>query len=251
MLADGKKKVHATEFVKRQSKESRFSYPAASWEQVEEWTEKNMMNFTQGYRQGVLIVHLPQEIAREFRCGITKNEDAIRFDSIHEARREGEKPFSTRVAVVKEKPVAEYCDVILYHKDVMAEDPLNDIEELGLWNIVSVNCRLEEKEYPIPPLTMARNYLGEDGGTLGEYTADQFAESIWFWSQHTLCIEEGYWLSMQQVKREEDEEKAFLEAGRALAQRLDDIVFNEIIKSMRSPDPEAEKILEDNWRDLV
>jgi hypothetical protein len=194
MLHENKKTVNATEFVKRQCKDSRFSYPVVDWKTVEQWTERNLHNFTQGYRQGVILVHMPSDLVGNFRCGVTPNENAISFETIYEARREGEQAFGIRVAVVEEKPAAKYVDIILYHVDVMAEDPLNDIEELGLWNIVSVNCRLEEREYPIPALTMARNYLEEAGGTAADYSADQFADSIWFWSKHSLCVEQGYWI---------------------------------------------------------
>jgi hypothetical protein len=34
------------------------------------------------------------------------------------------------------------------------------------------------------PLTMARNFLDKTGGTKAEYTAEEFAQAIWFWSQH-------------------------------------------------------------------
>ena len=32
------------------------------------------------------------------------------------------------------------------------------------------------------PVTMARNFLEKPGGTFAPYTAQQFAEAIWFWS---------------------------------------------------------------------
>ncbi len=32
------------------------------------------------------------------------------------------------------------------------------------------------------PLTMARNMLAKPGGTPCRYSADDFAESVWYWS---------------------------------------------------------------------
>ncbi len=49
---------------------------------------------------------------------------------------------------------------------------------------MSINAELQ-KNVPMHPLTMARNYLVKKGGTKGRYTAAQFAEAIWYWSQHS------------------------------------------------------------------
>jgi hypothetical protein len=40
------------------------------------------------------------------------------------------------------------------------------------------------------PLAMARNQLEKPGGTKGEYTAQQYAEAIWFHSQKGIRIRE-------------------------------------------------------------
>jgi hypothetical protein len=40
------------------------------------------------------------------------------------------------------------------------------------------------------PMTMARNFLVLEGGTKGDFTAQQFAESIVFWSTHALVDQE-------------------------------------------------------------
>jgi hypothetical protein len=46
------------------------------------------------------------------------------------------------------------------------------------WEIVCLLASENEKE-PMPPLTMARNYLAMAGGTKSVYTADEFAQAIW------------------------------------------------------------------------
>jgi len=50
------------------------------------------------------------------------------------------------------------------------------------WEIVCLICSPVEKE-PMHPLAMARNALEKAGGTMSKYTAQEFAEAIWYWSQ--------------------------------------------------------------------
>lgn len=51
------------------------------------------------------------------------------------------------------------------------------------WEIVCIIASPVEKE-PMHPLACARNMLGKPGGTPRTYTAQEFAESIWYWSQY-------------------------------------------------------------------
>jgi hypothetical protein len=37
------------------------------------------------------------------------------------------------------------------------------------------------------PLTMARNMLAKPGGTPCDYTAEQFAEAVWYWSRRAAA----------------------------------------------------------------
>ena len=186
-------RIKETEFVKRQTQGSRFSYCVKGWDWVCAHTKQEFMNSggecqRDGYRNGVVLMSVAP---KNFRCGVAKITEDTVFEDRFEARREGEKPFKHRVAVIKEKPQANYVDIVLYHRSVLREDPLCEDLPTGYdWFIVSVNCRETEEEYPIPPLTMARNFLVEAGGTKGEYSAEEFAKSISFWAEHSLCVEE-------------------------------------------------------------
>jgi len=77
----------------------------------------------------------------------------------------------------------KYAKVVLYSAEALLE---NDGERSGDfdWEIVAILAGPWDNE-PMSPLTMARNYLQEAGGTYAPYTAEQFAESIYFWSQFT------------------------------------------------------------------
>jgi hypothetical protein len=57
------------------------------------------------------------------------------------------------------------------------------------WEVVALLAAAVEEE-PMDPLTMARNLLAEAGGTPCEYTARQFAESVWYWARRAKA-EEG------------------------------------------------------------
>lgn len=80
------------------------------------------------------------------------------------------------------KPLkVQFVKVVLYSRATLLE---NDGEVSGNfdWEIVAVLTGPWENE-PMTPLTMARNFLKKTGGTFAPYTAKQFAESIYFWSQ--------------------------------------------------------------------
>ena len=42
----------------------------------------------------------------------------------------------------------------------------------------------------MPPVTMARNMLEKEGGTKSVYTAEEFAEAIYYWSQRIRIKEQ-------------------------------------------------------------
>lgn len=75
----------------------------------------------------------------------------------------------------------QFAKVVLYSRATLLE---NDGEVSGDfdWEIVAILTGPWENE-PMTPLTMARNFLKKPGGTFAPYTAQQFAESIYFWSQ--------------------------------------------------------------------
>jgi len=79
------------------------------------------------------------------------------------------------------KPLkVQFAKVVLYSRATLLE---NDGEVSGNfdWEIVAILVGPWENE-PMTPLTMARNFLKKPGGTFAPYTAQQFAESIYFWS---------------------------------------------------------------------
>jgi hypothetical protein len=166
-------------FVHRQTAESQFSHFTGSWEELERLTLESFPGARAGYRNGVLLVPVPAE---GFFASVVAPDPSTQLKASYEARRAGEEPFLQVVAVDRPKQPARYVDVVLYHHDVLAED--GDASSDAEWEIVSVNARLTEKEEPMDPVTMARNFLCMAGGTKGEFSAQQFAESIVYWANH-------------------------------------------------------------------
>ncbi|MHA1950873.1 MAG: DUF3228 family protein [Candidatus Thorarchaeota archaeon] len=76
---------------------------------------------------------------------------------------------------------AKFVNVVCYSKDALLE---NDGERSTSadWEIVCLLCTPIENE-PMSPLAMARNQLEKVGGTKGEYTAEEYAKAVYYWSQ--------------------------------------------------------------------
>ena len=186
------KDVICSDFVKRQTRESEFSYFTGSWEELEDLTIANLSNVTEGYRDGVILVDISKDELHMFRSAVVHISQVEKFDSKVDSRRVGESNYLNTNGVGK-KGEAKKVSIILYRKDVLEEDPLNTIKG-SKWEIVSINASPIEKDLPMMPLAMARNELSNtkdgSGGTKGSYSPEQYAESIMFWSQHILVREE-------------------------------------------------------------
>jgi len=97
-----------------------------------------------------------------------------------ERRQPGEEGFISVRAEGEPEPV-RYAGVVLYSAETLLE---NGGERSGPWDW-EVVCLLASPvpDEPMDPVTMARNMLGRPGGTPCRYTAEQFAEAVWYWSR--------------------------------------------------------------------
>lgn len=172
--------IAINDFVKRQTKNSRFSYFDGTWDELIKLVEDNFNNKIQGYRDGVMLIPVPSNRFYTSMCKIDK--DSI-LESKFEARREGEEPIKRTVVKNGKKTPANFVKIVLYRHDVLLENNENSTD--ADWEIISINASLVENE-PMHPMTMARNMLNKEGGTKAEYTGQQFAESLWFWKDYVL-----------------------------------------------------------------
>ena len=178
--------IKCSAFVKRQTPDSGFSHFTGTWEELEyavcdAINRKKGNSIEPGYRDGVIIVHIPPWQFRSAIIRLNKDSDLV---AAYAARQEGEDTY-VRMSVKSDKQMANYASVVLYRSDVLAEN--NSRSTDADWEIICIRARAEEEEDPIHPVSMARNFLQLKGGTAGDFTAEQFAKSIIYWSNHAMC----------------------------------------------------------------
>lgn len=99
-------------------------------------------------------------------------------------RQEGERPYVETFVYAEEieelgikLKEPKYVKIVCYSAEALLENDGKRSTDCE-WEIVCLLASMFEQE-PMTPLTMARNFLNEAGGTKSDYTAQQFAEAIW------------------------------------------------------------------------
>jgi hypothetical protein len=118
----------------------------------------------------------------KFFSGVVELEPETPLRAIFSARRKGEDPYVQVEALGGQKLPAKVAEVVLYRHDVLGSDASTDAG----WEIVSMNARATEEPEPLTPVAMARNFLELPGGTKAEYSAEQFAQAIVYWSRRAM-----------------------------------------------------------------
>jgi hypothetical protein len=166
-------------FVLRQTAASKFSHFDGAWPEVINRVRESWESRTPGYKDGVVLV--PVNPSR-FMCGIVELSLSTKIRAVYAARREGEAPF-VQIEAFGPKTPAAVVEIVLYRSDVLGKDASSECE----WEIVSINARCTFHPEPQTPMAMARNFLALEGGTKADYSAEQFAESIHFWSSRAMA----------------------------------------------------------------
>ncbi len=175
-----KVKIAISDFVKRQTPESKYSHTTLSWDELLEEIQKRFDFARTGYRDGVVLVNLNPKFFFTSVVPVVENE---KYSFVFKARQEGEAPF-LQSDVYGQKVRAKYVDVVLYRSDVLSENNENTSD--ADWEVVSINASPTDGPVPMTPMTMARNQLRLVGGTLGRYSPEEWAESVNFWSKHVM-----------------------------------------------------------------
>lgn len=193
-------------FARRQTPESEFSHCAvplpSNWTTKSRLDERNetyvvalaASSFREqkpGYREGVILIPVAPE---NFYSGVVQLKEGDRLEGEYKARREGEDPRKkVYKAGTSEKLPAKYVEIVLYHKDVLAEDGDRDTE--ADWEIVSINASPSDKPVPIPMGALIANHLHLSGGTQTNMTDEEFVatlrESVAFWKDKALVKPQG------------------------------------------------------------
>jgi hypothetical protein len=118
-----------------------------------------------------------------FHCAFVRLEDACNLEAEISQRREGEDSF---VQVNAHGPAidAKFAKIVLYSAQTLIDEGEERSGDFD-WEIISIIASPVEDE-PMMPLTMARNQLGKEGGSQREYTSEQWALAVWYWSQYVI-----------------------------------------------------------------
>jgi hypothetical protein len=128
----------------------------------------------------VVVVPVGRSDLRKFSTPWSNVADAHHLRAKVVTRQEGEDPYIEVHGQGKRLKV-KHAKVVLYSADTLLENGGERSTDCD-WEIVAIMAGPWDNE-PMSPLTMARNFLAKQGGTPVAYTAEQFAESIYFWSQ--------------------------------------------------------------------
>lgn len=186
--------IQPNNFVLRQTATSRFTSFDGSWEEVAAMAEKAMAegNTSPGYRDGVVLAHVPATAVERFRSGVVMLESGAKLVGSYEPRREGEEP-RKHVGVEASggsKIPCKAVDIVLYRRDVLGDDVTHEDSE---WEIVSVNGRPTEGEQPMAPETLIANHFEMDGGTATGMSDSEFVAalraSVMYWKDKAMMTE--------------------------------------------------------------
>ena len=148
----------------------------ASWE-----------NQKPGFTDGCIEVTVPVE---GFFSGVVDLVAAPRavITAKFAPRRNGEDPVLSVKGEPALKAPAKSVRIICYSHDLLRPaDKPSEATTDAEWEIITILAECDTEPAPMPPVTMARNFLNLDGGTKGEFSPEDFAKSMMYWSQHVVA----------------------------------------------------------------
>ena len=187
----GSGNVSINEFVLRQVKGSGKTYAnnltfdeIASHAQV----QLNKGHFTEGYRDGVILVQVAKKLIHHFICPFVKVTEETKLKATVVRRRTEEKPY-IQIRALNGIPLKTgNVDFILYHHDILAET--NEQTKDSDWELISFHAIPDGIEkMPIGTVTMMRNQIQLPGGTKGFYESEKWAKAVKFWQEYATLEE--------------------------------------------------------------
>lgn len=177
-------KIAFNNFARRQTVESPFSHWLISDEVFLNRVQYEFSRAKPGYRDGVILVPVDPD---GFFSSVIQLKAGDKLEGEFKARREGEDPRKTLHAKGQKLP-AKAVDVVLYRKDVLAENKDNSTD--ADWEIISVNASPEKGDVPIQPETLIANHFQLSGGTATNMTDSEFVEalkaSVLYWKDKAM-----------------------------------------------------------------
>ena len=193
MNSNNKNLISINSFARRQTKGSGKTYSSLSFEKLRNHAEEQLIKgiYKKGYREGVILIPVKTELLKYFTCPIVKITKNTKIESIIKKRRENEQLYISTKALNGTPLKISAVDLILYRNDVLKET--NEQETDSKWELIAFYGIPEGiKSLPMGPITMMRNQLCLPGGTKGNYSSEEWAESVAFWQKYALLKEEYY-----------------------------------------------------------
>lgn len=173
------KLIAVSNFVKRQTPDSEFSHFDGTWEELEllvtrTFNAGKIGTIKQGYRDGVALVEVDPE---KFFTSVVELKDGDIFRGEYKSRQAGEEPRKNTYVIRPEgKQKARAVDIVLYRRDVLAENNENSADaEL---EIISINARPTYEDMPMNVGTLLANHFQVSGGTATKMMNDEFVASL-------------------------------------------------------------------------
>ena len=179
--------VKASSFVRRQIKGSGKSYSDTLYfDDISSLAEiqLNKKNFKDGYREGVVIVTLDDSYASDFICPLIKIDGRTNLIAKYIKRRENEEPYIQIRAMGGQRLKTGTIDLVLYRDDVLKETLENSVD--ADWELIAFMAIPKKIDMPMGPVTMMRNQLQKSGGTKGDYSSEEWANSVDFWQRYAI-----------------------------------------------------------------
>ena len=178
--------VGVNSFVRRQTKKSGKTYSKKmTFEEIAKHASIQIKKgkYKQGYRDGVILVSVEKSLINNFICPIIKIDENTKLIAEYTQRRANEEPY-IKISALNGKTVdTGNVDLILYRKDVLKETQENETNKE--WELISFHAIPHKfNNLPMGPVTMMRNQLQLKGGTKGEYSSKNWAESTNFWQKY-------------------------------------------------------------------
>lgn len=179
------KRAGLIDFVLRQTAQSPYDHFEGGWDELLALAETH---WTKGAispsNQGVWIVPIPDELAPRFFSSHILVDETTPLHAFFAPRAPGEAAYVQVVSPKGQKQPAQRVELIFYRHEILAADNDAPNPQTAEYYLVSINAYPTHAPEPMSPMTMARNFLHLTGGTQpsNPYTAEEFAQSILYWS---------------------------------------------------------------------
>ena len=174
----------ALTFAARQTAESQFSHWEFDTVELIHRIIDGFPDMEKGYRDGVILIPVDPD---GFFSGVASLSPGDSLEGEYSSRQEGEDP-RKHIFVAGDKMPAKSVKVILYNKEVLAEN--NENRSDAEWEIISINASPTDEDVPIPVDALIYNHFNLSGGTSSKMTNDEFCltlrKSVQFWSDKAM-----------------------------------------------------------------